>query len=68
MLTETIESTLHLAKYEALDDGRVHGEIPGLQGVTAEAEDLDSCHDALEIALEDWLILDLRLAQLSADT
>jgi len=52
---------MHLAKYEILDDGKYYGEIPGFQGVWAQADDLETCREELQSALEDWLVLGLRL-------
>jgi predicted RNase H-like HicB family nuclease len=61
MLTECIHAALHQAKYEILSDGTFYGEMPGLQGVYANAETLEACRDELKEALEGWIILGLQL-------
>jgi predicted RNase H-like HicB family nuclease len=45
------------AKYEILPDtGDYYGEIPGFQGVYANASTLEDCRDELEEVLEAWLL------------
>jgi predicted RNase H-like HicB family nuclease len=53
---------MRLAKYEILEDHTYYGEIPGFQGVWANAETLEACREELQSALEDWLILGLRMS------
>jgi len=60
MLTEYIQSALCKAHYEIMENGRYWGEIPGLQGVWADAETLEQCRETLREVLEDWLIVGLR--------
>ena len=60
MLVKYIQSALRKAKYEILeDDGTFYGEIPGFQGVWANAETLEDCRDELEEVLEEWIFLHL---------
>jgi predicted RNase H-like HicB family nuclease len=59
MLVAYLQNTMHLAKYEILEDGQYFGEIPGFQGVWAQAEHLETCREKLQSALEDWLVLGL---------
>ncbi len=48
------------AKYEILsDDGSYYGEIPGFQGVYANAETLEDCRNELAEVLEGWIFLHL---------
>ena len=61
MLITYIQNAMRLAKYEILEDGQYYGEIPGFQGVWAQAENLETCREELQSALEDWLILGLRM-------
>ncbi len=61
MLIEYIQQALRLAKYEILEDGSFYGEIPGFDGVWAQAQTLEDCREELRRVLEDWLILGLRL-------
>ena len=60
MLTEYIQYALCKAHYQIMENGRYWGEIPGLQGVWAEAETLEQCRETLREVLEDWLIVGLR--------
>lgn len=62
MLTNYIRAALRLATYEILaEDNSFYGEIPGFQGVWANAPTLESCRAELQAVLEGWLILGLRL-------
>jgi len=61
MLTSYILAAMRLAKYEILEDHTYYGEIPGFQGVWANADSLEACRDELQSVLEDWLILGLRM-------
>ncbi len=55
MLTQYIQTALHKAKYEILSDDRsYYGEIPGFDGVYANADTLESCREELEEVLEEW--------------
>ena len=57
MLTEYLKAAMGLAHYELLggDEG-FSGEIPGFQGVLAQAATLEACRDELASTLEDWLL------------
>jgi len=58
MLTNYIQAAMRLATYEILsDDGSFYGEIPGFQGVWANASTQDACRDELQSALEDWIMV-----------
>jgi len=61
MLIAYIQNAMKLAKYEILADGQYYGEITGFQGVWAQAENLETCREELLSALEDWLVLGLRM-------
>ncbi len=61
MLTSYIREAMRLAKYEILEDQTFYGEIPGFQGVWANANSLDTCREELQSVLEDWLVLGLRM-------
>jgi len=61
MLTEYIQAALRHAKYEVLpEDQTFYANIPGFQGVWANADTLEACREELREALEDWLLLKLR--------
>jgi predicted RNase H-like HicB family nuclease len=56
MLTAYIRAAMRKAKYEILpDDNTFYGEIPGFDGVYANADTLEACRDELEEVLEEWL-------------
>ncbi len=51
-----IRAALSQAVYEVLpDDGSIYGEIPGFQGVYANAETQEECASELDEVLEEWL-------------
>jgi len=57
MLTAYIRAAMRKAKYEILtDDGTYYGEVPGFQGVYANAATLEACREELESTLEDWIL------------
>ncbi len=58
MLTNYIRAAMHHARYEILpSDGSFYGEIPGFDGVYANAETLEDCREELEEVLEEWILL-----------
>ncbi|MBD2306592.1 type II toxin-antitoxin system HicB family antitoxin [Chroococcidiopsis sp. FACHB-1243] len=61
MLTKYIETAMHRATYELLEDGTFYGRIPDCQGVWANAETLEACRDELQEVLEGWILLGLQL-------
>ena len=57
MLTEYLQSAMRAAHYELLDEEEgFYGEIPGFQGVFAQAASLEKCREELASTLEDWLL------------
>jgi len=61
MLTEYIAAAMKRAQYKILEDDRTYfGEIPGFQGVWANADSLEECRTELQEALEGWLLLGLQ--------
>lgn len=62
MLTNYIQAAMRHATYEILsDDSTFYGEIPGFQGVWANAPTLEACKEELQSVLEDWILLGLHL-------
>ena len=56
MLLDYIKAALNRAKYEILeDDDTFYGEIPGFDGVYANAETLEVCRNELAQVLEEWV-------------
>ena len=57
MLLDYIQSALHHAKYEILqEDGSYYGEIPQCNGVYANATTLEDCREELSAVLEEWIL------------
>lgn len=57
MLIAYIRAAMQRAKYEILsDDSSFYGEIPGFQGVYANANTLEACRDELDAVLEGWIL------------
>lgn len=57
MLMDYIRASMRRAKYEILpDDGTYYGEIPGFDGVYANADTLEVCREELEEVLEEWIL------------
>jgi predicted RNase H-like HicB family nuclease len=57
MLSEYLRAALARAHYELLGGGEgFYGEIPGFQGVYAQAGTLEACREELASTLEDWLL------------
>ena len=57
MLTEYIRRAMQRARYEQIEDGTFYGEIPGFDGVYANAETLEATREQLQEVLEGWLLL-----------
>lgn len=58
MLINYIRAAMRQARYEILpDDGTFYGEIPGFEGVYANARTLEACREELEEVLEEWILL-----------
>lgn len=56
-LTEYIRAAMARAQYRSLDEEGIWGEIPGLQGVWANADTVDECRAELQSVLEDWILV-----------
>lgn len=68
MLTKYIDAAMRMARYKILsEDGSYYGEIPGLQGVWANADTPEQCKDELQSGLEDWIMFTLELGQAIPD-
>ena len=60
MLTDYIRAAMRRATYEIVeDDQSFWGELPGFQGVWANAPTLEACRDELEEVLQEWIIFRL---------
>jgi predicted RNase H-like HicB family nuclease len=57
MLSEYLSGALRKARYEILpEDGSFYGEIPGFDGVYANAATLEDCREELREVLEEWIL------------
>ena len=56
MLTRYLRAALHRGAYKVLEDGSFFGEIPGFDGVWANAGTLEACREELEEVLEEWIL------------
>lgn len=56
MVSDYIRAALKHAVFEQLPDGHWYGRIPILDQVSATAQTIDSCEEALKHALEDWMV------------
>ncbi len=62
MLKNYIRTAMGKARYEILpDDSTFYGEIPGFDGVFANAKTLEACRDELEEVLEGWILMRVSL-------
>lgn len=60
MITQYIQAAMRKAKYEILEGNEgFYGEIPGFQGVWANASTLEGCREELAEVLEEWLLFHL---------
>ena len=60
MLFEYIQKALKKAEYKILDNGTWFAEIPGFEGLWANAKTVEECRFELQEVLEEWLILKIR--------
>ncbi len=60
MLSEYIQKALEKAQYKLLDDGTWFADIPGFEGVWANARTVEECRHELMEVLEEWIVLKIR--------
>ena len=60
MLSEYIQKALGKAQYKLLDDGTWFAQIPGFDGVWANAKTVEECRTELKEVLDEWLVLKIR--------
>ena len=57
MISQYLSAALGKARYEILpDDSSYYGEIPGFDGVYANAPTLEGCREELREVLEEWIL------------
>jgi predicted RNase H-like HicB family nuclease len=60
MLLQYIQSAMHGARYERLDEGEgFYGEISDCPGIFANASTPEACREQLAEVLEHWIMLRL---------
>ncbi|MFZ1640126.1 MAG: type II toxin-antitoxin system HicB family antitoxin [Candidatus Contendobacter sp.] len=57
MLSEYIQSALGRSAYKQLEDQTWFAEIPGFEGVWANAATVEACRSELAEVLEEWLLI-----------
>ena len=60
MLLQYIEAAIKQAEYKKLENNTWFGEIPGFQGVWANASSVENCRSEFIEVLEEWLILKIK--------
>lgn len=60
MLSQYVDAALRKAEYKKIEDGTWFAEIPGFEGVWANANTVEECRSELVEVLEEWLILKIR--------
>lgn len=63
MLSAFLAKKMRAARYKILTDHTYFGEIPGLRGVWANTQNLETCREELRRVLEDWLLFRVRLGK-----
>ena len=61
VLTDYLNQALADAEYDKLEDSTFSGRIPSCKGVIAFGTTLRECETELRSALEDWVLLGLKL-------
>jgi predicted RNase H-like HicB family nuclease len=60
MIVEYCQKAIERAEYKKLADGSWFAEIPGFQGVWANADSVEKCRKELFTVLEEWLLLKVK--------
>lgn len=61
ILSDYIDRAMAQAEYDKLEDGSFAGRIASCKGVVAFGVTLKECEDELHLALEDWILVGLKL-------
>ena len=61
VLSEYVELAMGQAVYDKLEDNSFAGRIPRCPGVLSFAPTLKECEEELRSALEDWVLVGLKL-------
>jgi predicted RNase H-like HicB family nuclease len=57
MVTRYVDSALHRAQYQHLEDGSFCATVPSLRGVIATGASLEACRDQLTEVIEEWILV-----------
>ena len=57
MIRAYLVEALKRARYTRLDDGSYCGEVRDLRGVVGTGRTLESCRDALQDVVEEWILV-----------
>ena len=60
MFSKYVDAALRKDEYKKIEDGTWFAEIPGFEGVWANANTVEECRGELVEVLEEWLILKIR--------
>jgi len=60
VILEYMTKAIEHSSYKMLDDGSWFAEIPGFDGVWANAATVEACRKELLEVLEEWLLLKVR--------
>lgn len=60
MFLDYVEAVIKKAEYKKLEDNTWFGEIPGFQGIWANAPSVESCRSELIEVLEEWILLKIK--------
>jgi len=61
ILSKYIDSAMHVATYDKLEDDSFSGKIDLCKGVITFAKTLKECESELQSVLEDWILVGLKL-------
>lgn len=61
MLNEYLRATMRHCQVELLEDGTYFASIPGFDGLWSNATTVEDCQQQLCDALDDWVLLGLKL-------
>jgi len=57
MLLDYVQQAMKKARYEIISDEQTYyGEIPGFEGIYANAATLEQCREELQEVLEEWIL------------
>ncbi len=62
MILDYLSAALESAHYELIEDEEpFYASVPGLEGIWATGRSLEECRRNLSSAIEDWILLSVRM-------